>query len=84
MMAELKRLTLIVVCGWPVSGKTTIAKILQEKLGVHCLDIDPLRREAFGMPHPHPDSSPELMAKDRQEMGGGYRMLKLATDTNLE
>jgi len=75
--------TLIVVCGWPASGKTTIARILEEKLGIHRIDIDPMRKVSFGMPYPHPDSEPDLMKKDDQEMGGSYKMLMNAADINL-
>lgn len=91
---KLQHPTLIVVCGWPVSGKTTIAKILEERLNadlkdpaipkVHRVDIDEVRRVSIGLPYPHPDESEMLMAKDRLEMGGAYRLLLETADWHLE
>ncbi len=71
--------SLIVVCGHPVSGKTTLANLLAKELNFHLVDIDRVRKLAFGDPHPRPNESAELMARDRQEMLHSYRaMLDIA------
>lgn len=75
--------TLIVICGWPMSGKTELAQGLSQELGVHHVDIDDVRWMAIGQPHPHPDSSPELAQRDRQEMGGAYKFLFNIIDWHL-
>ncbi len=79
----LKCSTLIVVCGWPFSGKTTLATALRKELGVHHIDIDEVRALIVGIPHPHPNESPELMKRDVQEMAMAYRLLIAGTDENL-
>ncbi len=82
-MKELKHPTLIVVCGWPLSGKSSIAKILAERLGIHWVDIDAVRKLCVGIPYPHPDESEELMAKDRLEMKTAYELLIHNADIHL-
>ncbi|OGY65337.1 MAG: hypothetical protein A3A16_02725 [Candidatus Harrisonbacteria bacterium RIFCSPLOWO2_01_FULL_44_18] len=74
---------LIVVCGWPVSGKSTIAENLSKELKIHWVDIDDIRRIIFGIPHPHPDQSPELRARDNQEMSESYQLLMHVVDFHL-
>lgn len=66
---------LIVVCGWPLSGKNTIAKHIAEALRVHWIDIDDIRILNFGPPDPHPNISEETMEQDRREMKGSYELL---------
>lgn len=44
------RLTLVIIGGLPLHGKTTLGKDLEKEIGIHLADIDPLRREAFGFP----------------------------------
>ena len=75
---------LVVVCGWPVSGKTTIAKRLQQALGFHRVDIDDVRLLATGLPNPHPDASLELRQRDADEMAAAYKLLLSITDWHLE
>lgn len=76
---------LIVVCGWPASGKTTIAELLGATLELRVLDIDSnVRYPIFGAPHPHPDSSPELRKKDIEEMAASYELLITAAGTYLK
>lgn len=67
--------TLTYVVGWPLSGKSTIAKKVSHKLGVHWVDIDDVRRLAVGLPNPHPNKSPELADRDTKEMAGAYRFV---------
>lgn len=75
---------LIVICGLPLSGKSTIAKMVSEKLGIHWVDIDDVRRFCVGIPYPRPDDSPELMKKDEREMRAAYQILLYAADINLK
>lgn len=75
---------LIVVCGWPVSGKSTIAERLSKELKIHWIDIDDIRRIIFGIPHPHPDQSPDLQVRDSQEMAESYRLLMRGVDLHLK
>ena len=75
--------TLIVICGWPFSGKTSLAERLRDKLGLHHIDIDEVRWLMVGKPHPHPNESPELMKRDGQEMGMAYRLLIAGASENL-
>lgn len=74
---------LIFVCGWPMSGKTELAQHLSLQLGIHYVDIDDLRWMLFGQPNPHPDASPILRARDRQEMSASYRILFDVIDWHL-
>ena len=85
---KLKWPTLIVVCGRPLAGKSTVAKILQKKLAdggekVHWNDIDEVRRLLVGLPYPHPNESHELTMRDGQEMGAAYRFMNNAADWHL-
>jgi predicted kinase len=76
---------LIVICGWPLSGKGTVARGVSEALGIRHLDIDEnIRRPVFGLPHPHPETSPAIMQQDVQEMLASYKLLLLAADCFLE
>ena len=74
---------LIVVLGWPFSGKTSLAEKLRDRLGLHHIDIDEVRWLMVGKPHPRPNESPELMKRDGQEMGMAYRLLIAGAHENL-
>lgn len=75
---------LIVVCGWPFSGKTSLAEKLRDQLGLHHIDIDEVRWLMVGKPHPRPNESPELMKRDGQEMGMAYRLHIAGANENLK
>jgi len=75
--------TLIVIYGWPFSGKTALAVALRKKLDIHHIDIDEVRALMVGIPYPHPDESPELMKRDGQEMAMAYRLLTAGANENL-
>jgi predicted kinase len=76
---------LIVICGLPLSGKSTVARRLSPMLRIPHLDIDDnIRRPVFGLPHPHPETSSALMQQDVQEMLASYKLLLLAADCFLE
>lgn len=80
----MKHPTMIFICGWPFSGKTSLAKRVRDELNGHHIDIDDMRWLAIGKPHPHPNKSPELTRKDEQEMGGAYRLVFTTIDWHLE
>ena len=73
---------LIVVCGWAVAGKDTIAAALSKRLDIHWLDIDQVRRLNFGEPNPDPTSEEE-MKHDRREMKGAYSLFYTAITENI-
>ena len=67
---------LMIVCGWPLAGKSTVAREVSENLGIRLLDIDrDIRVPMFGLPHPHPNTSDELTRRDQDEMRGSYELL---------
>ena len=81
---KLKDPTLIFVCGWPMSGKTTLAEAIRDSFeGLHHIDIDEVRALMIGMPDPHSDLSEEARRRDGQEMGGAYRFVNDCIDWHL-
>ncbi|MBI4095116.1 MAG: hypothetical protein HY435_02915 [Candidatus Liptonbacteria bacterium] len=90
---KLPRPTLIVFCGWPGSGKTSTAELVQKVLNeeitdplepkIHLADIDLVRRTSLGLPYPHPNESRELQVKDGREMGGAYKLLLHTAEWHL-
>ncbi|MBP6859522.1 MAG: AAA family ATPase [Candidatus Magasanikbacteria bacterium] len=74
---------IVVICGWPVSGKDTLASQISSELGIHWLDIDRIRALHFGLPNPFPDVSEAAMELDRVEMKGSYELLYAAVGIGL-
>lgn len=75
---------LIVVCGLPLTGKSTIAQFLSSQLRMHHVDIDThVRIPLLGPPDPNPYKSPEAEAASQAEMGECYDLLIHATRSNL-
>lgn len=75
---------LIVVCGLPLTGKSTITQFLSSQLGIQYIDIDSnVRFPLFGKPDPNPYHSPETEALSRKEMGECYDLLIHAARSNL-
>lgn len=72
---------LTVVCGLMLSGKTTVARYLRDKLGYHLLDIDDLRNVCFGMP-PKEQTEASHQLHMRQ-FGSSYRVLHLAIEEQI-
>ena len=73
-----------VVCGWPLSGKTTLARILADDLDIAYVDIDEhVRLPVFKLPNPHP-SNKEEMKMDGLQMKWSYYLLYTAIDGYLE
>lgn len=75
---------LIIVCGWPLSGKTEIARLISQTLEIHWIDIDDIRLLNFGKPNPYPNASNYLMEIDKAEMGGAYELLNTSAKLNLQ
>ncbi len=75
--------TLTVICGWPMSGKTTIARGLEAALGIHWLDADPIWVLHFGKPNPNPVTDEELK-KDGMEVRRTYQLLIMSAGLTLE
>ena len=75
---------LIVVCGLPLTGKSTIAEFLSSQLQIHHIDIDTnVRLPLLGKPDPNPYRTPEAEALSRKEMGESYDLLIHAARSNL-
>jgi predicted kinase len=83
IVAENIESTLVVVCGWPLSGKGTIARHLAKDPSMHWIDIDDVRVLNFGPPNPHPNISEEAMRRDKAEMKGSYELLYAAIGITL-
>lgn len=76
--------TLIVICGVPLSGKTSIAKKVAEELGVKHLDVDTdIRFPIFGKPEQGADLTPEGKEQERVEMLASYKVMLSAADELL-
>lgn len=72
---------IVIVCGWALAGKDTIAAELSKRLDMPWLDIDQVRRLNFGAPNPLPVSVEE-MDRDRLEMKGSYQLLYSSVGIN--
>jgi len=72
----------VVVCGWPLSGKSTLASRLAETLCTRHLDINlNVRAPIFGPPKF--ESYEEFRETDRKEMIGSYEILLHAAEVLL-
>lgn len=82
MLEFLSSLNLVVVCGATLSGKTSVAKYLSERLNMmHILDIDELRTVCFGIPEMTPTE-----ANKRSHLiqyGAAYRVFFFAIEQQL-
>ncbi len=67
--------SLIVVCGHPLSGKSTLAGELSRRLGVHWIDLDQLRVFYFGPADPEPNLDAATTAKDKAEVAAAYNII---------
>ena len=79
-----KNKTLVIICGVPLSGKTSIAKKVAEELGVKHLDVDTdIRFPIFGKPEQDADLTPEGKEQERKEMLAAYKVMLSAADELL-
>ncbi len=83
-MEMLKNKTLIIICGVPLSGKTTIANKVSRELGIRHLDVDhDIRFPIFGAPEQDADLSTEGKEQERREMLSAYKVLLAAAEEYL-
>ena len=75
---------LIIICGWAISGKGTVAKGVSDALKIHWIDIDEVRTLNFGPPNPNPNASEDTKKKDNEEMKGSYYLLYSAIEQVFE
>lgn len=79
-----ERRQVIIFAGLPLTGKTTLAKRVSERLGVRHLDIDEnIRFPIFGYPDPDPYRSSETREQSRFQSGWCYDLLFHALDAHL-
>lgn len=81
-MEKLEKPTLIVICGWALTGKSAIAVGVTNSLGFHWIDIDNVRSLNLGRPNPN-QKTPEEREIDKKEMLASYELLFQATSINL-
>src|SRR3989338_9173451 len=81
MQKLLNSLSLIVVCGSAMTGKTTTARYLGKELNTHVLDIDDLRNVCFGMPPMLPTAESHKL--HMIQFGASYRVLFIAIEQQL-
>ena len=67
--------TIIVVCGWPASGKTTLARQLAADLDLRIIDSDEIRLLALGPVDPNWETSEEGRRQNRREFGLVYDVI---------
>lgn len=73
---ETSKPKLIIICGLPLAGKTTIARKLARILRIDHKDVDDdIRFPFFGKPQVEADLSPEGKEKERREMLASYEVL---------
>lgn len=63
---------LVIVCGSPFSGKTTIARKLSQDLKIKYIDIDKIRELFFSNLHPFPEHSKKIFDQHNREMLVSY------------
>lgn len=79
----MKHPTIVIGCGWALSGKTTAMARASELLGIRHLDIDTsFRTPVFGQP-PKKPSTPQEMQNEADEMLASYRIMSRAADEFL-
>lgn len=73
--------TVIVICGMPAHGKSTLAEALGLRLGLHVIDIDnSVRVPLFGAPKPNIDT---LNGNNKLVLGLSYRLMFQAAEYYL-
>ncbi len=75
---------IIIICGWPLSGKTTIAKELQIKTGYHAIDIDEIAHICIGSPQPNWEDTVEGQKKNVNRMRMAYELLHQVLRVHLD
>lgn len=73
----------IAVAGLPTTGKSTLARELSKKLGIHALDIDEGPAHCAPAQEPDPYRSPEAKAREGRRMIVAYTVMHTAVTANL-
>jgi predicted kinase len=67
---------LIIICGWPLSGKTQLATKLHNSTGIHAADIDKISQVCLGIP--------SVRSKILNQMELGYELLHQTVRAHIE
>lgn len=84
MSLDTERPWILVLCGWPLSGKTSTAALLQRQLGVHVADVDRIAQAALGPPEADWRTSEAGRRRNLNRMAMAYDMLHHAVRVHLE
>jgi adenylate kinase family enzyme len=68
----LKQPTIVVICGWPCSGKSTVAAVLRKLIPMHLVDSDQARQFSLGGFGPEWETSEETRRQNQEEMALCY------------
>lgn len=81
-----KNRQLIIICGLPATGKSTLGKALGEKLHTRWLDLEEhVLFPIFGLPDPNPyQSKGDTLEELRREFRKSYDLLIHATEAHLD
>ncbi len=77
----MNKLEIIAFAGLPLTGKSTLAKLLGNQLKISCLDIDEIRRLLFKY---HPVDSENNRKEDEAQMWASWKSLFALTDNLVE
>ncbi len=84
MTGDTERPLILVLCGWPLSGKTSTAAHLQRRLDVHVADVDRIAHAAVGPPEPDWRATEAGRRRNLNRMAMAYDMLHHAVRVHLE
>ena len=82
-MNELRHPTVIFLCGWAGSGKTSIADRLKKILKIHCANIDAVRAALTGKPKNPLPETPEELEEEAVAMLANYGFTAHGVDWHL-
>jgi predicted kinase len=74
----------IVVCGWPLSGKSEVASRVGRALGLHVADDDEIAAACVGLPDPDWRSSDERRRRNLNRTAMAYELLHQTVRVHLE
>lgn len=84
MSAGTDRPLILVLCGWPLSGKTSTAVHLQRRLDLHLADVDRIAHAALGPPEADWRATEAGRRRNLNRMAMAYDMLHHAVRVHLE
>ncbi len=80
----LKKPTIVVICGWPCSGKSAVARELRKSIPMHLIDSDETRQFAVGGFNPNWEATEEARRQNQQEMALCYDIAHRAAATHAK